>query len=214
MKKLLYLPLAAALCACLLLPACAAPAEAPQGENKVPELSSFVAGSMNGRAAQYYAQMMGLDYYQDVLEVYISDEITAEETANYSTSYDFYIDEATICTGYTWGELVSYSSYPGGLAASKTAAFTMPADFSLDFVIGAPELTAKLGFTQATSFTLYDTYRFALLQDAPCSVACYPCIAVSSFDVYEDDLFFDDYVGNYTAARPVGCVFVLSAEKV
>ena len=84
------------------------------------------------------------------------------------------------------------------------------ATFSFGIEIGTDELKAKLGYSKSTSFTISDSYTIHLKDGESKAISCYQNIEKKTFDVWEDDIWYDDFVGNYCSTRPIGCSFFVT----
>lgn len=162
-----------------------------------------------GDAAKEYAQKTGIVNYEAVEEVYISDNVQKID-ADISPCYlgnDYYIKSGTISTTYEYGDMIRRSEYQGPATATMSVTETISATFSFDFTIGADELNASLGYSTTSSFAISDSYTIEITDDSFYAIECYTNIEKKTFEVWEDDLFFDDYVGVYYSTRPIGCIF-------
>lgn len=162
-----------------------------------------------GIEAKEYAERLGIENYDNVEEVYISYN-TEESSSNIMPCYfgdDYYIKEDTIVTTYEKGSLIRKSFYEGPSTAKMTISESISATFSFNFSIGIDELNAKLGYNKTSTFKVSDSYSIKIKDDSIYAIECYVNLEKKTFEIWEDDLFFDDYVGKYYSTRPVGCMF-------
>ena len=92
-----------------------------------------------------------------------------------------------------------------------TVSETYSATFSFDFEVGVDELKAKLGYSTSSTFSVSDSYSISVPSGCTYAIECYTNLEKKTFQIWEDDLFFDDYVGDFYSTKPIGCVF---AKKV
>lgn len=162
-----------------------------------------------GQDAKEYAYQVGVEDFENVEEVYISNGVE-ESDSNIMPCYfgdDYYIKEKTIVTSYEKGDLIRRSQYDGPAVATMTVSETLSATFSFDFSIGVSELKAKLGYSTTSTFGVSDSYSIDITNNCRYAIECYVNVEKKTFEVWEDDLFFDDYVGEYYSTKPIGCIF-------
>ena len=72
-------------------------------------------------------------------------------------------------------------------------------------------LTAQLGYnvTKSNKFNISwsNTYNY------PIKIEVYPIYSITKGQIWEADLFFDDYVGNFTAKRAIGDDIIVTKNK-
>lgn len=166
---------------------------------------------IQGEDAIEYAKDYGFSNYEDVLEVFIVNDVKVEMPKEHGTYFfgnDYYIVSDSIKTSYLKGDLIGYNEYYGAGSATMTVTTTLESQFSYDFEIGPDELRVKLGYTRKTTFSISNSYTFTIKDDDPTAVACFANLERKDYTVYEDDLFFDDYVGEFYSTRPIGCTFI------
>lgn len=163
-----------------------------------------------GEDAKEYATEMGISDVENVVEIYISNDVLVEDVDVYPYYFgnDYYIKDGTIVTTYERGELIRRSEYEGPSTATMTVSETYSATFSFEFEVGVEELKAKLGYSTSTTFSVSDSYSVNVPSGYTYAIECYTNMERKSFEIWEDDLFFDDYVGDFYSLKPVGCVFV------
>lgn len=127
---------------------------------------------------------------------------------SYYLGNDYYIVDSSIKTSYVRGNLLRSSRYYSLGTATMNVSTTLSAEFSFGFEIGSDELKAKLGYTTSTTFTISDSYSTTVKENQPIAIYCYENLERKDFTVYEDDLWFDDYVGEFYSTKPIGCTFV------
>lgn len=167
--------------------------------------------TLTGEDASIYAESMNLENINSVesITVYYSvdqnDDYSAE---NYYFGDDYYIKSDTITTEEKIGDRIRKSTYYGPCTASMTITESISASFSFDFEVSSSELKAKLGYSMTSTFSISDSYSIDVSNGSNMTIECYIINEISTFEVWEDDIWFDDYVGEYSSAKPIGCAFV------
>lgn len=93
-----------------------------------------------------------------------------------------------------------------------TVTETLSTSFNFEWDIKASVLTAKLGYNRSSTFSISESYTIHVPVNQTKSIECYILNEVKRYEIWEDDIFFDDYVGTYQSTRPIGYVFVSKFE--
>lgn len=170
--------------------------------------------SMTGESAKEYAASLGVENYDEVEGIYFSTDVrvsAGDEAAKCYFGNDYYIDDDSISTSYGVGNIIKYSIYQGAATATMTVNQTLNGTFTFDFTIDAEILQASLGYTTAYTYTISDSYTVTIPDGVSYALQCWTYVQTKTFDVWEDDLFFDDYVGEYSSTIPIGYFFIYFA---
>ena len=83
--------------------------------------------------------------------------------------------------------------------------------FSASGGVTSKILNAQLGYnvtkTNKFSISWSNTYKY------PVTIKIYPIYSITTGEVWEKDLFFDDHVGNFTAKKAIGDDIVVKQRK-
>lgn len=83
--------------------------------------------------------------------------------------------------------------------------------FSASGGVTSKILNAQLGYnvtkTNKFSISWSNTYKY------PVTITIYPIYSITTGEVWEKDLFFDDHVGNFTAKKAIGDDIVVKQRK-
>lgn len=93
-----------------------------------------------------------------------------------------------------------------------TVSETLSTSFDYTFGIKASVLTSTLGYNMTSTFSIIESYTIHVPANQTKSIECYILNEVKRYEIWEDDVFFDDYVGLYHSYKPIGYVFVSRSE--
>lgn len=169
-----------------------------------------VSKTLTGEDAQNYAKEMGIVDAENVLEIYISNNVTIEESnvQPYFFKREYYIKKDTIETTYETGNLIRRSEYQGPSTATMSVTESFSATFSFNFEIGIDELNAALGYNRTSTFSVTDSYTVNVPNGYTYAIECYVNNEKKTFEIWDEDLIWDNKVGDYYSIRPVGYVFI------
>lgn len=74
--------------------------------------------------------------------------------------------------------------------------------------VSSPRLRECLHFN-LQKVGMVDTQTFKIPRGKSYTVQAFTYLQVKKFDIYEDDIWYDDYLGKSSAVRPVGIVYVV-----
>ncbi|GAA0390354.1 restriction endonuclease [Paenibacillus motobuensis] len=139
----------------------------------------------------------------------INDNQAYETTSSISplAGNDFYIKKVSGPTKACGSNVIRRSIYsaPGG---TMTVSEGISASFSASVNISAAVVSAGVNFSVTSSFNVSDSQTVSIPSGkSSAEVTARPILDVYSFEIWEKDLFFDDYVGNGSAYKPVGVCF-------
>jgi len=178
-------------------------------KNNTPSDNSNV--TFTGDEAKDYAQKMNIENVENINSITIVYSGEQSEKDMPELAYhgnDYYIKDNTIKTYEQTGDRIRCSSYQGESTATMTVTETLSSTFEFSFEISNDILKAKLGYSRTYSFTVSDSYSIHIPANKTKIIECYVWNEVKEFEIWEDDLFFDDYVGIYHSYKPIGVAFV------
>ena len=118
------------------------------------------------------------------------------------------------------GALLRSSWYraPGGsMTISESVATTVSFANSASIEGGTAELKAVLkaeyGFSMTKKRSVSDTQNVKVPSGYKKNVKAYVNNKIYSFEIWEDDIKYDDYIGKGTIKKPVGVIFTISEPK-
>ncbi len=158
-----------------------------------------------------YAESMNFDDIHLIENIYISYNVkqTEQSTAeNYYLGNDYYVKDSTVSTTEERGDRIRKSTYLGPSTASMTVKENLSASFNFNLKIPNSELSASLGYSMSSTFEISDSYSINVESGTSRTIECYILNEVSTFEVWEDDVWFNDYVGTYSSTKPIGYAFV------
>lgn len=120
---------------------------------------------------------------------------------------DYYIKKVTGPTKACGQNVLRRSIYspPGG---TMTVSEGVSASFTASVNLSAKVVNAGLSFSVTESFNVSDSQTVSIPSGKrSAEVTARPTLDVYSFEIWERDLFFDDYVGTGAAYKPVGVCF-------
>ncbi len=114
-----------------------------------------------------------------------------------------------ITKSYKAGSLLRNSTfvYPGG---TMSVSESVSATFSSSVTVDAEIIKSQLGIDITKSITVTDSQNVEVPKEGD-SYECFAYVKLerTTFDIYEEDLFFDDYLGTGIVDKPVGVIFFI-----
>lgn len=95
---------------------------------------------------------------------------------------------------------------PGTLRQARS--YSISATFSTEVSVDAEFISASLGFDVTAEYTVEDGMELELEAGEYGEIISYPMYRIYSFEIWEVDTFFDDYLGDGTAWKPIGICYV------
>lgn len=157
------------------------------------------------------------EYIEKIIYVPIDEEVFVDEdeygvsTADIGNE-EYYVEK--ISSSEKKGELLrsSWYEYPGGsMTISESVATSY--DFSAIASVegGKDTLKAELktayGFSVTKSVTISDTQKVKVKKGCKRNIKAYVNNCVYKYELWEDDLIFDDKIGKGTITKPIGVIF-------
>lgn len=149
----------------------------------------------------------------DSNSVYIEgDEITNNE--DLATPYEWGAQEIefrNISKTVTRGELLRSSNYvaPGG---SMTVSEGVEIGVSTSVSLSAEVISTEIGFNVSKSINISDTQEIKVPKGKTYICRAYVKVQKYNFEIWEDDVFFDDYLGKGTITKPIGVIFTITEK--
>lgn len=106
------------------------------------------------------------------------------------------------------GELLRSSNYvyPGG---TMTVTDSRSATFSTTIGLSAAVVSAEIGFDVTKSYSVSDSQNIVVPYGKTYNVKAYVNNQKKSFEIWEDDVILDDYLGTGKTTKPIGVIFVI-----
>lgn len=111
------------------------------------------------------------------------------------------------------GDLLNSSTYvyPSG---SMTVLGPLSAKVDLDYMANAETLSEQIGFDVEESLEFSDIQDVVVPKEGQTvTLRAYRNDIIYTFDIYDDDVFFDDYLGQGKLYKPVGMIFAYSINE-
>ena len=140
------------------------------------------------------------------------DEITNNE--DLATPYEWGAQEIefrNISKTVTRGELLRSSNYvaPGG---SMTVSEGVEIGVSTSVSLSAEVISTEIGFNVSKSINISDTQEIKVPKGKTYICRAYVKVQKYNFEIWEDDVFFDDYLGKGTITKPIGVIFTVTEK--
>jgi len=100
----------------------------------------------------------------------------------------------------------SYYSAPGG---AMTVSESVAISFSTTVGLSAKVVSTEIGFSVTATIGVSDTQNISVPTGYTYNCKAYVNNLKYSFEIWEDDVFFDDYLGTGTVTKPIGVIFVV-----
>lgn len=154
-----------------------------------------------------YLESMGEEYDPNLLEVYRIEQETSEINVNNNRNArglltsEYFIKNKFVETKTDTSTLIKQYNRPAGKITIKET-LSISNQYSID-----GKLTVKILETQL-GYSLTETKEYAIAWSSsykvPVSIKIYPIYEITTGEVWEDDVFYDDKIGSFTAKRLVG----------
>jgi hypothetical protein len=163
------------------------------------------------------ANELGLENPEDIVQIEFSydgiqqNPIPKPSSSIGSSTFGLFTAEyylKNIVTTQAKGELLrsSFYIYPGG---TMTITDSVSASFSTEVGVSASVISAKLGFNVTGTYSVSESQNVIVPYGSTYNLRAYVNYQVKSFEIWEDDIWFDDYLGTGKTKKPVGVIFVL-----
>lgn len=166
----------------------------------------------NKQEIKEYQESMGLKYDPDVIEIYRHIDVP-NENAMIQTLYfgdDYCIKNKNITRKTDKSNVLRQYKRPAG-KVKISESVSISNTFSASGGVTSKILNAQLGYnvtkTNKFSISWSNTYKY------PVTIKIYPIYSITTGEVWEKDLFFDDHVGNFTAKKAIGDDIVVKQRK-
>jgi hypothetical protein len=142
--------------------------------------------------------------YNNCKEIPVSEQ-PIEGTREFGADEIYFKD---IVTTEERGELLrsSYYTYPGG---TMTVSDSVSASFSTTVGLSSVVVSAEIGFDVTATYSISDSQNISVPYGKTYNVKAYVNNQKKSFEIWEDDLLFDDYLGTGETYKPIGVIFVI-----
>lgn len=126
---------------------------------------------------------------------------------------DYYVKEDTITTKEEKGELLRSSVFspPGGSMTikEKVAVKIVSVDVEIDLDI----ISASLGFDVEKTYEVSETQNVSVPTGKTCTVQAHVNNLVKSFEIWEEDLFWDNLADKASVKKPIGVIFSVKVNN-
>ena len=122
---------------------------------------------------------------------------------------DYYVKSNTIREYEERGKLLRSSKYasPGGsMTIKQSIKVTVNVDANVDYEI----ISASLGFDVEASYEVSETQNVKVPSGKTYTVRAYVNNLVNEFEIWENDIFEDDFVEDASVVKPIGVIFTIS----
>ena len=156
---------------------------------------------------------------EDVEEIYYSpiedsDDMEEEEISREVGANEYYVKKKG--SSEKKGRLLRSSVFeaPGGTMTisekvETTVSFSNTASVSGGMKEVKAELSSTYGFNVSKSITCSDTQKVNVKKGCTRNCKAYVNVKQYNYELWEDDQWYDDYIGKGSIKRPVGVIFVL-----
>ena len=206
MKKFITKTLIFAICICGILVPSNVKAIEPV-YNGINNDEYIVTRITDEQGIKEYLEEMGEEYDPNLLEVYRIEQEVSKENTNISSntrgifSCEYFIKNKKIETKTDTSKLLKQYNRPAGII-SINESVSISNTYNVSGKVTVKILEAQLGYslteTKNYSISWSNTFTEAV------TIKIFPVYEVTTGEVWEDDVFFDDNIGSFTAKRAVG----------
>lgn len=172
-----------------------------EGEKNISEI--IIVGEEEIRE---YLEANGEEYDSDLLAVYritndSRDVLEERQRVTREIINEYELREREVETYTDTTVILDQFNRPAGLVYVDET-YSVSEEYSIDFSIPVLELEALLGYKLTTSSSI--TIHWENEYDFPVKILIYPVYCEESGQLWEDDVWYDDFIGDYWVKRAIG----------